>query len=258
MDLQLKNKKFIVTGATSGLGNAVLKALVYEGAFVYAIARSVDKVGELNKRFKNSVLAVAGDITEIETIDRLLKLIKNETIEGVFVNAGGPPAKAFLETELADWDNAYKTLLRWKVDFMQKLLPKFIGQQYGRILFSESSTVKQPLQNLVLSNSIRLAVVGMAKTLSEEIAQQGITVNVIGPGFHDTAAMQRLFIKKSETEGISIEEARKNFESQTKTGRMGDADDFASLAIWLLSPKSKYITGQTFSVDGGLIKGVFG
>lgn len=258
MDLNMKEKRFIVTGVTSGLGLAVLKALVNEGAFVYGIARNIEKVEELNKEYKNQVQIIAGDITDLVNVDRIIDLVSKESIDGIFVNAGGPPAKAFLETNVDDWDAAYNSLLRWKVDIVQKLIPKFENQEYGRILFSESSTVKQPLQNLVLSNSIRLAVVGMAKTVSEEIAQKGITVNIIAPGFHDTAAMQRLFIKKSETEKITVEEARKRFESETKTGQLGNADDFASLALWLLSPKSKYITGQTFSVDGGLIKSVFG
>jgi 3-oxoacyl-[acyl-carrier protein] reductase len=258
MDLNLKGKKYIVTGSTSGLGYAVLKALVNEKAFVYAIARSQDNIAKLNEEFGNSIKAIAGDIISFDSIDKLLELTENEVIDGVFINAGGPPAKAFMETNIDDWDNAYNSLLRWKIQLVQKILPKFLNQGNGSILFSESSTVKQPLQNLVLSNSIRLAVVGMAKTLSEEVAGSGINVNIIAPGYHDTAAMHRLFVKKSEVENISVEDARKVFESHTKTNSLGNPDDFASLAAWLLSPKSKYITGQTFSVDGGIIKGTFG
>lgn len=119
-------------------------------------------------------------------------------------------------------------------------------------------SVKQPVENLVLSNSLRLSVVGFVKTLSQEIADRGITLNILAPGYHDTQAMQRLFVKKSQVQNISVEEAGKQFEDEIKMGKMGNPDEFASLAIWLLSPHSRYITGQTISVDGGLIKSVFG
>ena len=140
----------------------------------------------------------------------------------------------------------------------QTFLPKFIQQKYGRILYVESVSVKQPVENLVLSNSLRLGVVGFVKTLSQEVAHHGINLNIFGPGYHATPTMNRLFKKKSEVEGISVEEARAVFEKQTKVGKMGDPNDFASLALWFLSPMSQYITGQTISLDGGLIKGSFG
>ena len=174
------------------------------------------------------------------------------------INAGGPPAKSSLETEIKDWDAAYRGLLRWKVLFTQKLLPRLLQQEYGRLLFLESISVKQPIENMVLSNSLRLAVVGYVKTLSQEIAERGVTVNVLAPGYHDTPAMGRLFEKKSMQLGISPEEARRSFETEIKMGHLGRAKDFASLAIWLLSPHSNYITGQTISVDGGLMKGIMG
>jgi 3-oxoacyl-[acyl-carrier protein] reductase len=129
---------------------------------------------------------------------------------------------------------------------------------YGRIVMVESVSVKQPVENLVLSNSLRMAVVGMAKTLANEVGHKGITVNIMAPGYHDTPAMDRLFAKKAEVSGVSVEEARRLFEKELMTGRMGDAAEFAILAAWLLSPSSRYITGQTFSVDGGRVKFVFG
>jgi 3-oxoacyl-[acyl-carrier protein] reductase len=103
-----------------------------------------------------------------------------------------------LETNLDDWDTAYNSLLRWKVELIKALLPTFQNQNYGRIVFIESMSVKQPVANLVLSNSLRLAVVGFVKTLSQEVSKDGITVNILAPGFHDTPAAQRLFVKRSE------------------------------------------------------------
>ena len=133
-----------------------------------------------------------------------------------------------------------------------------IEHGYGRILFIESYTVKQPLDNLVLSNSLRVAVVGMAKTLSQEIARSGVTLNIIGPGFHNTPAIDRIYKKKAEQTGIPFDEVRATAIQQIPVGALGEAVDFASLAIWLLSPLSRFITGQTITVDGGAVKGIMG
>ena len=134
---------------------------------------------------------------------------------------------------------------------VKRLLPLFLQRKYGRILFSESVSIKQPVENLVLSNSLRMAVAGMAKTLALEVAAKGITVNVIGPGFHDTSAVDRIFARKSELGGISPEEARKAVVEQIPAGMMGKPEDFASLAAWLLSPLAGFVTGQVITPDGG-------
>jgi len=179
-------------------------------------------------------------------------------IDGVLINAGGPPAKSFVATEMDDWDDSYESILRWKVKFTKILLDRFMDQQYGRIVYIESVSVKQPVENLVLSNSLRLAVVGFVKTLSQEIADQGITLNILAPGYHATPAMERLFAHKSMLLGITPSEAREQYESETKMSKLGKPENLASLAIWLLSPQSSFITGQTISVDGGLVKGTMG
>ena len=138
------------------------------------------------------------------------------------------------------------------------MLPIFREQKYGRFVYIESASVKQPIDNLVLSNSLRMAVVGFVKTLSSEIADQGITCNILAPGYHDTPAMERLFLNKASLLGIKPHEARQEFEKEILSGKLGDADDLASLAVWLLSKRSNYITGQTISLDGGLVKHSFG
>ncbi len=258
MDLNIKDQQFIVSGATSGFGRAVAEALVVEGARVIIVARRREMAEAFAAQHPEQLRAVVGDITQESTMNEVLQLLGEEKLAGAVINAGGPPAKASLETEIRDWDDAYRGLLRWKVLFTQKLLPRLLDQSYGRLLFVESISVKQPIENLVLSNSLRLAVVGYVKTLSQEIAERGVTVNVLAPGYHDTPAMGRLFEKKSMLLGISPEEARRSFEAEIKMGQMGQAKDFASLAIWLLSPHSNYITGQTISVDGGLMKGIMG
>lgn len=258
MDLQIREQLFIVCGASSGFGRSVAEALAKEGAHVVAIARRAEKLEELSLKHPGQVTSVCCDITQQTSVEEIMQTIGDRQVHGVLINAGGPPAKTVLETSLEDWDNAYSSLLRWKVSLTQRLIPKFMENKYGRLVYIESSAVKQPIENLVLSNSLRLAVVGFVKSLSQEIASSGVTLNVLAPGFHATAATDRIFNKKSELEGISKEEAMKQSVNQLPVGVIGNPDDFASLATWLLSPQSRFITGQTISVDGGAIHGVMG
>lgn len=258
MDLGIKNRLFIVTGATSGLGNGCARALLNDGANIIVVARDNNKLDQFYNEYPDQITTLCGDITKSVTIMQLMELVGHKYLDGLLINAGGPPAKSFLETDLLDWDAAYDTILRWKVEITKAFLPKFESQKYGRIVYIESQSVKQPIENLVLSNSLRLAVVGFVKTLSQEIADKGITLNIMAPGFHDTAAAHRLYVKRSEVEGVTIDEAKAKYESEIKIGRMGDVLDFGTLGAWLLSPLSGYITGQTISVDGGAVKGTMG
>ncbi len=258
MDLLLNNSLFIVTGSSSGLGKGVASTLLREGAKVILVARGIEKLTTFQKNYPEQIEYLSGDITMDKTIEVLHKLVGDRFLSGLVVNAGGPPAKSFVETGMEEWDESYINILRWKVNITKSFLPKFIDQNYGRIVYIESSSVKQPVKNLVLSNSFRLAVVGFVKTLSQEVADKQITLNILAPGFHETPAAERLFIKRSEIEGISPAEAKRRYESEIAVGRMGNPDDFGSLAAWLLSKKSGYITGQTISVDGGMIKGTMG
>lgn len=258
MDFQLKDRFFIVTGAGSGFGRAIAEILLAEGAKVLAVARTESVLEDFKKQAGDRLEIMAADITLAASIDKLLAKIDKRELSGILVNAGGPPAKAFMETKLQDWDMAYSNIMRWKVDLTQKVLPIFQQQQYGRMVFIESVSVKQPVENLVLSNSLRAGVTGFVKTASQEMASQGITMNILSPGYHDTAAMQRLFAKKAEVENITETQAQANFEQSIPVKRMGKAQEMAVLAAWLLSPLSGFTTGQSFSHDGGLVKGLFG
>ena len=257
MDLQIKDQLFIVGGATAGFGNAIALGLIKEGAHIIAVARGQEKLDALKAAAPEQVTLVKGDISESAVIEEIVAAVGNKQLHGILVNAGGPPAKTVMETTLEDWDDAYKKILRWKVQLTQTFVPKMMPYHYGRIVYIESSSVKQPLENLVLSNSLRVAVVGMVKTLSLEIASSGITLNIMGPGSHNTAAIDRIYRKKSEQTGVSFEQVKETAIKAIPVGALGEASDFASLALWLLSPLSRYITGQTITVDGGMVKGIF-
>jgi 3-oxoacyl-[acyl-carrier protein] reductase len=251
MDLKIDGHLFIITGASSGLGNAVARTLLDNGSGVIAVARREDILNQLAHDFPEKTEIVVGDLIDESTLDKIVEVVSHRKLSGLFVNAGGPPAMSFEETGMLNWDDAYRLILRWKIDFVKRFLPVFRKYGYGRILFSESSTVKQPIENLVLSNSLRMAVAGAAKTLALEVAKEGITVNLIGPGYHDTSAVDRLFIKKSEQEGITFDEAKAKTIAGIPAGKIGRPEDFASLAAWLLSPLSGFVTGQVYSLDGG-------
>lgn len=258
MDLQVKNQRFIVCGASSGFGRGIAELLLDEGANVIAIARRQQKLNKLSETHPDQVDTVVGDLTDDDTHNKIEAAIGNNQLHGVVVNAGGPPALSPLETAIFDWDQAYENVMRWKIELVLRLVSYFTSKEYGRILFVESQSVKQPIPDLVLSNSFRAGMVGFAKSLAQEIADQGVTVNVLAPGSHDTPAIERVIKKTADESDKSIEEVREEMEASVPVGRFGKAEEIASLAGWILSPHASYVTGQTISHDGGNIKGIFG
>lgn len=258
MDLNILHQRFLVTGGSSGFGRAVCEALLQEGAKVVLNARRIELLNDLKSDYPSHLELIGGDIYLEETREKLLAFIQQGPLHGAFINAGGPPAMSFLESSMDAWDNAYASVLRWKIALVKDILPLMQEQKYGRLLFLESVSVKQPVPSLVLSNSLRMAVVGMVKTLSDEVGAMGITANVLAPGYHSTAAVARVFQKLSETTTKPVDEVIESLVKSIPVQRMGTADELASLALWLLSPASAYITGQTISVDGGRVRGSFG
>lgn len=257
MDLKIKDQYFLVGGAGSGFGRAVALSLASEGARVLAVSRTAEKLESLKAEFPSQIDILSADLSLDETHQHIADYYKNKQLSGIFVNAGGPPAGGFSEINMQQWDEGWRTIVRWKIALTYKLLPLMQANHYGRILFLESISVKQPIPNLILSNALRPAIMGFAKTLSAEVASQGITVNLMAPGSHDTAAMDRIFRKKSELEGISFEQAKIASEKEIPVGKMGKAEDLASLSTWLLSPHARHVTGQTISHSGGQVKGMF-
>ncbi len=247
----------LVCGASSGFGNAVAQTLLERLEPVLGVARREEKLSRMKKQYENFEF-IAGDLTQESTIDRIADFFKEHPVKAAFINSGGPPAAAFLETKLADWDKAYEDILRWKVKLALLISNSMKKQGYGRVVFLESASVKQPIPNLVLSTSLRMAVVGMAKTMADELAEDRITVNVLAPGSHDTSALERLYVKAAEKQNISLEQAKKQFKQKTGMNRLGDPMELASLASWLLSEDAGFVTGQTITAAGAAVKGVFG
>lgn len=258
MDLKIANQRFIICGASSGFGHAIAKQLLIEGASIVAVARRGDQLREQFHHFKEHVEIIEGSLIYSETLDQIEKNAKNKPFHGIVFNAGGPPTGTALQTDMKDWDSAWQLVMRWKVDLALRLAPLLKGSGYGRMVFIESQTVKQPLPTLVLSNAFRAGIAGFAKSLALEIAASGVTVNLMAPGSHETPAIERVIKNNSAIKGIPYEQAKTELVSNIPVGRMGTAEEFASLAAWLLSPHSGYITGQTISHDGGIVAGLFG
>lgn len=253
MNLDINEKLFVVTGASSGFGRSIAQLLLAEGASVIINGRNGDKLRELAADYGDRVELVQGDITTDAVISEIIRKLNGRFLSGIVINAGGPPAGRFMDLDVSDWDQAYELVLRWKVKLTREILPVFKEQSFGRMIFIESVSVKQPVENLILSNSLRMAVVGMVKTLSQEVASQGITANIVAPGYHKTAAINRL-IEAKKKQGFSEKEAWDSFEQATSVKFLGDPDDLASLVAWILSEKSKFVTGQVLYLDGGGLK----
>lgn len=258
MDLKLTDQRFVVCGASSGFGEAIARQLLQEGARAVLIARRGDLLREKFSHFKEKMEIIEGSLIYSDTLDRIEESVQAKETHGIVFNAGGPPTGTPLETNMDDWDSSWKLVMRWKIDLALRLAPYFKEKEYGRMVFIESQSVKQPLPSLTLSNSFRAGVVGFVKSLALEIARSGVTVNVLAPGSHETPAIQRVIEKNKASLNISFEEAKEKMEENIPVGRMGKAEEFASLAAWLLSPHAGYVTGQTISHDGGSIKGLFG
>ena len=163
-----------------------------------------------------------------------------------------------LHCSMEQWDEAYNSTLRWKIQLTNALLPGLKQKPHGRLLFVESVSIKQPIDNLVLSNALRAAVAGFVKTLTRELGAGNLTANVLAPGYHATPRITTVLQKSAEQLGVSLEEVEAQFAAEAPLQRLGEPDDFAAMAVFLLSPLGGYITGQTITVDGGLVRHITG
>lgn len=255
MDLGLKQRTAVVLGATAGLGAAIARQLGAEGANVVVVGRSEDRASELAASLP-SAIAVAADLTDADAPDRIASAARDAfgQVDVLILNGGGPPpgpAVGFTEESL---DKAVDLLVRPQLAMVGKVLPGMIDRGWGRIVAVGSSGVQQPLPNLTASNLGRAALAGYLKTLAGEVADQGVTVNMVLPGRIDTGRVAQLDEAAARRTGSSVEEARASSEATIPVRRYGTPDEFASVAVFLASQAAGYVTGEQVRCDGGLIR----
>lgn len=259
MDLKLKGKTALVVASSQGLGKAIAAELAKEGANVMLTSRSEEKLKatkeEIEGTAQGKVAYVAADITNPDEIRRLVQETR-DTLGPISVlvnNTGGPPAGTFETFSDEDWQSAFELTLLSYVRLIREVLPD-LKKQGGRILNNTSASVKQPLDNLILSNVFRMGIAGLSKSLSQELAADNILVNTIGAGRISTDRIVSLDQTRAEKQGISEEEERRASESSIPMQRYGEPEEFAKVAAFLVSGANTYMTGQTLLVDGGLVK----
>ena len=261
MDLGLNNKIAVVAASSSGLGKACARALALEGANVIISGRDAENLEstrqELQQLADSRVVAVQMDVTRGEDIDRLLTevLANFDGVDILVNNAGGPAPGFFADISDEDWDAAYELTLKSSVRMTRAVLPFMRKQRWGRIINIASTTVKQPIDQLLLSNSLRLAVVGWAKTLSNQVAEEGITINNACPGWTTTERVKDLMQARAATNNSSAEDELQAVANTIPMKRLATPEEFADLVVFLASERARYITGTSIQVDGGTTAG---
>lgn len=256
MDLGIRGKVALVTGASSGLGEACAIELAREGVRLAVAARrkeELDRVASLARDAGASdARAFIVDLSDVRSIDRLLRDVRDAFggVDILIANSGGPRAGTFTQTSPADWDAAYQSLLRSILQLAEGVVPGMRERRWGRIVALTSTSVKQPIATLALSNIFRTALIAALKTLSSEVAKDGVTVNAIATGRIETARLRSLY----GNDQAALQRAG----SEVPVGRVAQPDEFAPLAAFLCGEPARYITGQTIAVDGGLVSGLFG
>jgi 3-oxoacyl-[acyl-carrier protein] reductase len=259
MDLGLKDKVALVTAASRGLGKATAREFAREGARVAMCARSEgieSAAREIAAETGAQILPLRADLTQPADIESLVAATLAEfgRIDVLFLNAGGPKPGLFLSFKPEDWEAATNMVLMSTVRLCYAVVPHMLQQGEGSILASQSYLVKQPLDNLVLSNSLRLAVIGLVKSLANELGPQGIRVNSINPGWTWTERVEQLMADMAARNNTSPEQEAARITSAIPLRRMGTVEEFARAAVWLASPAASFINGHALIIDGGLVK----
>ena len=262
METGLRNRVAIVAASSKGIGRATALALAAEGANLALCARNVEALNQVAEEARTThgveVYTENFDVAEDERVRRFVDSVHNRfrRIDVCVTNAGGPPAKPFAETTMAEWDHAYQANLRSIVSFAQAVLPRMQARRWGRLITITSVSVKQPIPELVLSNSIRTGVLGLVRSLVSQFGPDNITINNVGPGVTATDRMKELSGKRAQAAGVSVEEYNAQMAKEIPLRRVAKPEEVADAIVWLASERASYVTGQTILVDGGVYRGI--
>lgn len=260
MDLGLRSRVALVGGSSRGLGRAAAAELAAEGASVVLCARDAAAVAEAADAIGAAAgvptLGVACDLSVAGEAQRLAEeaVSRFGRVDVLVTNTGGPPAGRFEAHDAGVWRGAVAQLLESVLDLTRAVLPGMKERKWGRIINVTSIAVKQPVDDLILSNSIRAAVTGFARTLANEVAADGITVNNVMPGYTRTERLEELASRVAARKGIDPAQAYSAWDAEIPMGRIGETREFAALVAFLASERASYITGTSISVDGGWIR----
>lgn len=263
MDLGLKNKIALVAGASKGLGKAVALGLAREGAHVAIISRDHARIEAAAQDIRNAtgaqVLAITADVTRAVDIQRAVdETVKTfGTIHILVTNAGGPPPAAFMALTDEQWQSAVNLTLMSAVRMSHAVVPLMQKQKWGRIIHLSSYSVKHPIENLMLSNSIRSAVVGLGKTQAMELARDGILVNNVLPGWTVTERVEQLLTDRATRNQSNLRDEFAKIEKEIPMGRMGKPEEFANVVVFLASECASYVNGVALPIDGGATRTAF-
>ncbi|NSW85871.1 MAG: SDR family oxidoreductase [Syntrophobacteraceae bacterium] len=262
MDLGLRGKVAFIAGGSQGLGKAVSMEMCREGARVAICALDDPElpaaVEEIREVTGGEVIGIPADVSDAEQARSFIRkgIEHFGTVDVLVNNAGGPPTKTFLEIDDDLWHYGMKLNLMSTIVMTREVVPVMMDKRWGRIINMTSISVKQPIDGLILSNTVRMGVVGLAKTLSNELAPYNVTVNNVCPGYTMTERVRSLSVVVAQKEGTTPEEIVKRWESSIPMRRLGTPEEFAALVTFLASDRSGYITGASIQIDGGWYKGV--
>ncbi|MBC7876277.1 MAG: SDR family oxidoreductase [Anaerolineales bacterium] len=263
MDLKLKNKRALVTGSSSGLGYAAALALAKEGCKVAINGRDEAKIKNIAEKIQKETgteaVGLAGDVSQLEVPEKLIQ----QTVEAfggldiLITNTGGPTPGSIDSLDEAAWQKGIDLCLMAHVRLIKAALPYLRKSESASILTVTSLSVKQPIANLLISNSVRSATIGLTKSLALELGKEGIRVNSILPGWTETEHAVDLIAARAVKNNSTLEEELRKQTEMSPLGRLGQPEEFANAAAFLVSPAASYITGVMLNVDGGMYKGIF-